>query len=205
MAPNTQPKPQPEAQQKFMLPALVVGPADVNRLLLEMEALEDYMRQLTTSRKASAKLPKTSRTLDDLAELNHADLLDDSARQHLSAFLESLQQHAPVIHISFAAEPSAAFTGKIVAWMRANISAYVLVQIGLQPSIAGGCVVRTTSKVFDLSLGRFLRAKRDLLLDAIRLEHGAGAVAAASTPAARVSSAAPVIRSVPVTTQGARS
>lgn len=150
--------------KKFKLPALVVGPADVNRLLLEIEGLNDFLRQ-SELRGETGKLPRTSRTLDNLAELNEADLLLANDREHITAFLESLQQHAPVVHISFAAEPSAAFTVKIVEWMRRNVSAYVLIQIGLQPSIAAGCVVRTTNKVFDLSLGRFLRAQRHVLLE----------------------------------------
>lgn len=155
-------------EKKFVLPTLVVGPADVNRLLLEMESLDDFLRQAEFRKSKDVKLPRTSRTLDSLAELNDADLLQANDRLHLVAFLESLQQHAPVVHISFAAEPSAAFTVKIVEWMRANISAFVLVQIGLQPSIAAGCIVRTTNKVFDLSLGRFLRAERHVLLETLQ-------------------------------------
>ncbi len=152
---------------KFLLPSLVAGPADVGRLLIELERLEEYLSQAKYKNKQSS-LPKMSKGLEILAELNKADLLADDDRAHLVAFLESLQQHAPVIHISFASDPSAAFTVKIVEWMRANISAYVLIQVGLQPSIAAGCVVRTPNKIFDLSLGRFLRAKRHLLIEALR-------------------------------------
>jgi F0F1-type ATP synthase delta subunit len=174
MAPNGEYK----GKKKFVLPTLVVGPADVNRLLLEMETLEDFLGQAAFKHKRSIKLPKTSRSLDALAELNEADLLQANDRAQLLAFLESLQQHAPVVHISFAAEPSAAFTIKIVGWMRANISSYVLVQVGLQPSIAAGCVVRTTNKVFDLSLGRFLRAQRHVLLEALHTSASRRAAAA---------------------------
>jgi F0F1-type ATP synthase delta subunit len=156
-------------RKKFELPSLIVGPADVSRVHMELEQLEEYLHQAKL-KKVEAKLPRTSRTLDSLAEINDADLLKEADRQHLVAFIESLQQHAPVLHISFASEPSAAFTTKIVEWLRANISSFVLVQIGLQPSIAAGCVVRTSNKVFDLSLGRFLRAKRHLLTEALRPE-----------------------------------
>src|SRR5438045_890129 len=110
--------------RKFVLPLLVVGPADVKRLAMEMEALDEFLRQaeLRSGNDGSdIKLPKTSRTMDSLAELNNADLLNGADRDQLKAFLNSLQNHAPVIHISFASEPSAAFTVKIVEWLRTNI------------------------------------------------------------------------------------
>lgn len=155
--------------KRYVLPTMILGPADVNRTLLELQELEEYLRQAYIRKDGSVKLPKTSRTLDSLAEANKADLLQADDREHLIAFLQSVQQHAPVLHISFAAEPSAAFTARIVEWLRANVSKYVLVQVGLQPSIAAGCIVRSTNKVFDLSLRRHLTQKRSVMTD---LLHG---------------------------------
>jgi F0F1-type ATP synthase delta subunit len=156
-------------EHTFVLPALITGPADVTRTLLEIEQLEDYLRQAAMRKGGDAsKLPKTSRTLERLAELNEANLLQAADRQRLVAFLKSLQQHAPVLHVSFASEPSAAFTAKVVEWLRANISKYVLVQVGMQPSIAAGCIVRTTSRSFDFSLRKNLDNSRGLLLDALK-------------------------------------
>lgn len=155
-------------EHKFALPPLITGPGDVGRTLLELEQLEDFLSAAALRKNGAAtKLPKTSRTLERLAEINDANLLQAADRQRLQAFLTSLQQHAPVLHISFASEPSAAFTAKIVEWLRANISKYVLVQIGLQPSIAAGCIVRTTNKSFDFSLRKNLAKNRGLLLDAL--------------------------------------
>jgi hypothetical protein len=164
--------------RKYVLPILVVGPADINRLMLEMERLEEFLqRALLQPGGGDAKLPKTSRTLDSLAELNEADLTRADDRAGLRAFLVSMQQHAPVVHISFAAEPSAAFTIKIVEWMRANIAHYLLVQVGLQPSIAAGCVLRTTNKIFDLSLRQYLKKNRNILLESLQQQRaGAGAL-----------------------------
>ena len=157
------------AGKKFVLPALVVGPGDVNRVLLELEQLEEFLRAAALRKGGEGvKLPKTSRTLERLAELNDANLLQLADRQHLQAFLKSLQEHAPVLHISFASEPSAAFTAKIIEWLRANISKYVLVQVGMQPSIAAGCIVRTTNKSFDFSLRKNLDKSRSLLTDALK-------------------------------------
>lgn len=156
----------PDNKPKFVLPLTVVGPADVNRLQLELEALEDHLRQQTQTEQVP-KLPKMSRMLDSLAEHNTADLLQQADRDRLEAFLKALQQHAPTIHISFAAEPSAVFTQKVLTWLRGNISSYILLQIGLQPTIAAGCVVRTTNKIFDMSLRQYLSDSRHLLVEAL--------------------------------------
>lgn len=155
------------ARKAFVLPTTITGPADVNRTLLELQQLEDYLRQAYIRKDGSVKMPKTSLLVDSLAEANGSDLTDGDERERLIAFVLSLQQHAPVLHISFATEPSAMFTAHIVEWLRSNISNYVLVQVGLQPSIAAGCIIRSTNKLFDLSLRRHLRQKRSLMLDAM--------------------------------------
>lgn len=158
-----------ERERTFVLPPLISGPGDVERTMLELEQLEEFLRAAALRKGgASTKLPKMSRTLERLAEINDANLLQVTDRQRLQAFLKSLQKHAPVLHISFASEPSAVFTAKIIEWLRANISKYVLVQVGLQPSIAAGCVVRTTNKSFDFSLRKHLLNNRGMLLDAIK-------------------------------------
>lgn len=156
------------AHKGFLLPSIIMGPADINRSLIELQSLEEYLLQARTVETDNIKLPKTSRTLDALADINQADLLQAADILHLKLFLKSVQQHAPVLHISFAAEPSAAFSARIVEWLRSNVSKYTLVQVGLQPSIAAGCVLRGTNKVFDMSLRRYLLEGKPKLIDIMR-------------------------------------
>lgn len=151
--------------QAFILPVLMVGPADINRGLLELQQLDATLQQAGIRKEQTVKLPTISRTIESLAEVNAVNLLESDDRQALIAFVQSMQQQAPVLHISFAAEPSAAFIAQIIDWLRLNISQYVLVQIGLQPSIAAGCIVRSTNKIFDLSLRQHLKEKRPVMLD----------------------------------------
>lgn len=149
------------------LPTLIFGSVEAHRLQRELEALEEYAQQATIRNKADKQpltLPQVSRLLNALATENHKDLLKADDRAALAVFLQQVITYAPTLHISFATDPSAAFTAKIVGWLRSNIHPLVLVQLGLQPSIAAGCVVRTTNKVFDLSLrDRFSQQKSVLL------------------------------------------
>ena len=154
--------------QQLVLPATVTGLTDVTRLQRESETLDEYLRQASLRKGGHAtELPKIPVMLDDIATVNHLNLLQAADRQKLADFLQQLQTKAPVIHMSFAAEPSSEFTGKIVTWLRQNIHPMVLVQVGLQPSIAAGCTLRTTNKVFDFSLRQHFVQNRQLLVDAL--------------------------------------
>ena len=150
------------------LPTLVFGMVEVHRLQRELEALDEYFRQ-SEIREAGKQppLPRVSRLLDACVEDNHLNLVMPEDRQRLTEFLRKIASTAPTIHVSFAADPSSAFTAKIVAWLRGNIHPQALLQLGLQPNIAAGCIVRTNNKVFDFSLRKHFDTRRDLLIDAI--------------------------------------
>jgi F0F1-type ATP synthase delta subunit len=155
------------APEVLKLPAPVVSSVDVARLSRELEAFEAYIEQ-ARARKPEAKQtpPRTSRLLDELVGTNGLNLLQATDRAKLAAFLKALES-APNVHISFASDPSAAFTEKIVSWFRINIHPNMLVHVGLQPNIAAGCIVRTNNKVFDFSLRQNFAEKQQMLIDAI--------------------------------------
>jgi len=167
------------------LPVLVFGPVELHRLIRELESLEEYMTQANLrerGKQAQAPLPKTSRLLEGLAGNNNFNLLLPDDRAKLTQFLLKIKEKAPVIHISFAADPSSAFTAKIVAWFRTNIHPYALIQLGLQPSIAAGCIVRTNSKSFDFSLRNRFHDQRALLLQSLEGGMSGGISTKASAP-----------------------
>jgi len=146
------------------LPELVVGPTDIARLRRELEALDNYLRQAALQKQTEIKLPKTSRMMDEFVALTKLDLLQAGDREQAVELLQRILKEAPVVHISFATDPSSAFVTKIVSWFRQNIHPLVLVQVGLQPSIAAGCVVRTANHQYDLSLRKHFAAQRPLLI-----------------------------------------
>lgn len=152
--------------QAFVLPALVVGPPDVVRLRRELEALDDFLREAALRKGGtSVELPKLSRMLNAVCEQNNLNLLHEDRRTALKTALDDMIARAPVVHVSFAADPSSAFTAKVVTWFRENIDPMLLLQIGLQPTIAAGCVVRTPNHYYDFSLRQFFEAKKPLLIE----------------------------------------
>jgi F0F1-type ATP synthase delta subunit len=175
-----------EAGRQFVLPASVVEPADLSRVQRELESVDDFLREASIRKSDSAStLPKTTKGLHDLAEVNHLNLLQAEDRAKADKALDTLQSKAPVVHLSLATDPSAAFVSKIVTYLRQNVHPYLLVQIGLQPTIAGGCLVRTENKVFDFSLRQHMRKHKDLLIKALAdmREHETPAAQTSAQPA----------------------
>lgn len=159
MSENTQSSP------AFQLPPELVGAVDLSRLIRELEELNDFMYQTEIRQPGTPmKPPRSSHTLEKVASDNKYSLLDTEHRTKLLQALKVIESHAPIIHISFAVDPSTNFMKKISAWVRENIDRYGLVEVGLQPTIAVGCVVRTENKMFDMSLRNKFHEHRDVLI-----------------------------------------
>jgi len=185
MAPEatTQTAEQPAPRQMVGLPVLVVSPVDVGRLTRELEAIDEALLQLSLRKSGTeVKMPKTSQLMDKMIELNKLNLLQEADRQILKEFLTMVTNRAPVLHISFSADPAVGFLEKLMAWLRREVHPLALVRVGLQPNIGAGCVVRTTNQQFDFSLKRDIEQKRDLLKQAISMPAPAPTAAQAVQP-----------------------
>ncbi len=155
--------------QTLMLPLGVVSVVDVGRLQREIDALNTFMRSAEVRQPGtSLKLPKTSKLLDEFLEINKKSALKNDDREEVALYLQELRKNAPTIHMSFSADPSPLFTQRLISWLRQNIHQSILLQVGLQPTIGAGAVVRTTNKYFDLSLREFFNQKKAVLLAKMR-------------------------------------
>ncbi len=148
------------------LPVTVVSPTDIARLLREIESIDNFFRQSAIRQSGTPNaLPRLSKLMDSFVTNNQLNLLQEEDRQKISQLLSELHSSAPVLHVSFSVDPPGPYIQKIVAWLRNNISPYVLVTVGLQPNIGAGCVVRTTNKLFDFSLREYFDEKRGFFID----------------------------------------
>lgn len=151
--------------QGIVFPDKLAGAIDLAKIIRELDTLNQSLQQAAIRTPGeNVQLPKTTKLLEELATLNKVSLLDATQREQLLELLRSLKNNAPVIHIAFATEPSNQFIGKITSWMRSNVSPVVLVDVGLQPAITAGCTVRTTNKVFDMSLRHRFAETREVLV-----------------------------------------
>ena len=158
----------PEIQAAPGLPVGVVGMIDLGRLIRELERLEAALSGDKIRTGTDVQLPTLRALMDQLAEMNKLDLRDPRARKSLLEFLKLLRKEAPKIHMSFSADPSPEFLMKLLTWLRSSVHPHVLVAVGLQPGIGAGCVLRTTNRYFDMSLGKSFADKRALLMNRLR-------------------------------------
>lgn len=154
--------------ERLKLPIAVISEIDVARLLRELNGLNDFFVSARIRTAGTAmQAPKLSRLMDQLAKDNGINLLEEADRAKLLDGLKRVQAQAPKLHISFAADPSPKAMERIITWLRSNIHPQTLVQVGLQPSIAAGCIVRTPNKVFDMSLRSSLKKQEPYLVKLI--------------------------------------
>lgn len=154
-----------EKNKQLVVPIAVISPIDAARLIRELNSLDEYLRQVEIrSGNAPQEVPRYSRLLDEVVQANGYNLLADADRSLLVSQLEELHEHAPVLHISFSADPPGSYIQKIVSWLRQNIDGRILVQVGLQPNIGAGCVVRTPNKQFDFSLRSYFDSKHEFFM-----------------------------------------
>ena len=162
-------------EPKAILPVSVVSPGDVARL---KRALERHIELATAARlktKAgvATETPKVGKVLAELANGYGCDLAKQEGQEALLKHLDTLLTKAPAVAMSFAADPSSLFMNKIVSWLRTNIHPMLLIKVGLQPSIAAGCTLRTTSKLYDFSLKNSLRDNKHLLIEGLHAKQEA--------------------------------
>jgi hypothetical protein len=158
--------------ETYVLPLQIVGKGDVLKLKRELVALDEYVEQLKMRQADTAiephNLPKTSSSLNELSSANHLKWHIDKDRTAGIDFLNRLIEHAPLVHISFASEPTNAFMRKIDKWFRDNIDPYVLINVGLEPSIAAGFTLQTDNKYHDFSLREHFLNRKVLLMKSIK-------------------------------------
>ena len=152
-------------QSVLILPLTAVSRMDVMRAIREIDALDDFLAQSAIRQPGTnVKLPKTSRVMDEVVEINKLNILVEADRKGLLKLMKQVYEEAPVLHISFSADPSPLFIQRLVSWLRVEVHPSVLLKIGLQPNIGAGCTIRTKNKYFDFSLRQNFKNQRQLLI-----------------------------------------
>ena len=148
----------------FKLPLGVTSRAEIGRLQRELRRLDEFFVDAAKRQPgASIVPPRVTRMLDELARGNKINLLEAKGRQDLTDILVKLLKQAPSLNISFAAEPSPKALETILDWFRSNIHPQTLLSVGLQPTIAAGCVLRTSNRIFDFSLSARFKQQEEYL------------------------------------------
>ncbi len=152
------------------LPIQVITKADVSRLSREVDGIVAFFAQAAIKGATTQTVPQLSAQLNALLAENNLNVLREEDRTQLVEFLSQLRSRAPIVHASFAVDPKPDFLMKITAWFRQEAHPHVLLQLGLRPSIAAGCIFRTTNKYFDFSFKKHFEDNKAALGASLRAQ-----------------------------------
>ena len=151
------------------LPTALTSKRDVLKIRREIERVLEALVQFRVAKTTAGvdrDLPTLSKRLMLLLEVNNLKLEEQSIRQ-IDKVLEEVYTSAPQVRVSFASEPDQESLEKLVAWFRREAHPATFLQVGIQPMLAGGCVLRTPMHRYDFSLRTKLESSVDRLQEAI--------------------------------------
>lgn len=151
--------------QAFVLPIEVATKRDVVRLQL---LLEQYLDELVRASTISPKqLPTIPAEIVQLCAENAIQELNAHEIERLKGVFAELLSKSPLIHIALSSEPDEKNLNRLTAWFRQEIHPLCLLQVSVQPSIAGGCIVRTSNRIYDCSFRHMLLVNQKKLAEAL--------------------------------------
>lgn len=136
------------------LPNSIYTKGQLLSVLHEIEKYIDALVQVDVVHKTTQKmghLPSMSVHLQGLLAENSLEATTHNM-ESLRDFLVELQDSSPIVRFSFASEPPTDILHKIVSWLRKETGLFVLIKIGIQPTVAAGCVMYTPNHRYDFSL-----------------------------------------------------
>ena len=153
-----------ERKALLKLPVILTTKQDVTHVHRELQNFCDLVVQSFARHEKPIKYPPISDSLRALAVDNQINLHEEKACKTLLGDIEELKNSLIIMHISFPNDPPPDILQKIVTWLRKEFSPIIVIQVGLQPSIAAGIILRTPNRQYDFSLRQHLYKNRDKLI-----------------------------------------
>jgi F0F1-type ATP synthase delta subunit len=161
----------------FTLPPSIVSKADVARLVIEVEAVDNEQTTQAVREKVGATghtETVLSEQLTDFLAGNQLTIDTGPERSELIKQLHLLKESAPVIHMTFAVPADRDSLRQLVEWLRSSVHPQAVISVGLQPALVAGVSIRTTNRVHDLSMRSALRKNHGLLVKELGALRGNG-------------------------------
>ncbi len=141
------------------LPETIASMQDLSALIFEIRAYNTWLGHESIKNKVAgsqiAPPPALSLAATQLLQmLSNNKSLNAASVDALVKDLEQYKQSAPSITLTLAGLPPQPLKRALVAWCRTNLHEAVLVTINVNSTLLGGMVVRSGSRVFDMSFRR---------------------------------------------------
>lgn len=140
----------------YKLPISVYSPDHIRFCVEELEsyagALEKNSRGSTTA--GAWGLSTESSSLVGMLPKTKQD--EPEAMRALVDWLNGYLTASRVLGITLAAPASHKLKEELVSWLRENVAKDILVEFSVNPDIAGGMVLRSTNRIYDMSFRSLL-------------------------------------------------
>ena len=146
----------------------IMTPVELGKIMREAYAIDEFLSAKSHGIQSGLSLPAMSPSLQSIVNAQKINLLLPDHRARFRQQLDFVRRTAPVVQVSFGAQPSRQALRVLVRWFRENGHPNTLIAIGIQPRIAGGCIVRTSTKTFDFSLQKLLKSNQTELAKLIK-------------------------------------
>lgn len=146
----------------------IMTPIELGVIMREVFTIDQFLSAQSHGVSSGLTLPTISPSLQMVVTAQKINLLLPDHRARFRQQLDFVRRTAPIVQVSFGAEPSRQALRVLVRWFRENGHPNTLIAVGIQPNIAGGCIVRTTTKTFDFSLQRLLQVSQPELAKIIK-------------------------------------
>lgn len=157
------------------LPNEVITKADVSRLVMEAEYVDNQMTTQSVRKKAGAQAIEKTVMPGIFAEfltLNKLSFNDSPERTDVIRKLRALKDNVPTLHMTFSVPADRESLARLTKWVRASIHQQAIIEAGLQPSLIAGVVLRTPNHLHDFSLRAAMKESRGLLLKELETRRG---------------------------------
>lgn len=157
------------------LPNEVITKADISRLVLEAEYVDNQMTTQSVRKKAGAQTNEKTITPGVFAEfltINKLSFNDSPERTDVIRKLRALKDDVPVLHMTFSVPADRESLARLTKWVRASVHQQAIIEAGLQPSLIAGVVLRTPNHMHDFSLRAAMKESRGLLLKELETRRG---------------------------------
>ncbi|MGV9001391.1 MAG: F0F1 ATP synthase subunit delta [Candidatus Saccharimonadaceae bacterium] len=148
---------------QFVLPSTVVSKADIARLILGFETVDNALTAKTVRAKAGAQseaTPAMSPQLQAFLDLNPVELENTGARSAYIKQLRLLKDKVRIMNMTFAVVADPESLQQLIVWLRESVYPQTVIEAHLQPGLVAGVYLRTPNHVFDLSVRNRLKSKR---------------------------------------------
>lgn len=150
------------------LPNRIVSRHDVLMAARELESLRDELIAQNVKQTVATELPRMSERARSLLEVNEVYDITEESLNRMKKKLEHIVDRVPVLRFTFAGEPDGKMLTRIIDWLRTEIDSSVLMIYSVQPQIAGGFILTTDRKRYDLSWRAELQRQPFKLGEALR-------------------------------------